>query len=1173
MANEAPDSGAVPRVERHHRVRRRGWLVLSIAVLVLVSGFAALAVFMEATPQRPSPTGPITLALSHPNLDNHNKAVCAAVTTCNTGGVKSIADVGESAFLFLGFNVSSPPTFSVADIRGNTWHIIAYDLTANLNETVYATYNMATKGNDVWYVNATSSATYSFTVVVIGGVAANPIDNIGTANQGNHATAYNAVTTLAATSDLVIAGDEMGGADTSTAGSGATLIDSQSGTVSSGSFDATSASTGSFTVNMVGGTARNWEAIAISLSLGATPPAPTGVGVSSETHTGITWGWTPVTGAVVNQTAYHALYSAGSCGAYTGVNVATGTNTYNQAGLTANEGACFSVSDWNSSGQGTISIPIIAWSGSAPGPPTGLAGNAVSTTSVTLTWTNPTCSPAASCSLVNNTVEYGTTCTPSTFVSLGAAGTTKTITGLTSGTDECYAVVAWNVSDTSTRSSTITLASGPAKTPTALTLGTITKTTADLTWTQPADTGTLLNSTIYIWAGASCSGATYAQQNVASSAGAGTATGLLTGGQYCVEVTTWNAVGQSPKSSPVVFTTAEVPAAPTAVTHGATTLTTIALSWTNPAGGGLLNDTVYWKVGYLSCGGGMTAHSIGSAGTSYTIPGLTTGTVYSIEITTWNVTGQSADSTCVSAETALVPAAPSAFSIAGTSDTTMTLAWTLPPGGGLLNITVYYVAAGSCGASMTAITLGSTPSGYVVVALAPATTYSVEITAWNATGQSPDSSCATGETTPAAPTGLTATTVSSVRINLAWTNPTGTLNDNHVYVFAGASCMGSPTGHDLGSVLASYGVTGLAPATVYSFDVTASDSGGGEGIASACMTNTTYDPIPAAPTGLMLTTVSATEIDLSWTNPGGGGLTDDHVYVWDASCSVPVTSYDLGSAQTSYHDTALSGATTYAFDVTASTISGEGPASTCPQGTTLPAAASGLTVVPLTDASVRMSWTNPSGTLTQTEAYAYPTVGCTGSPSSDATGLTANGAVAYTYSNSLSAHTTYYFDVVPSSVGGPAASASNCFAATTDYAPPGAPTGLAVTQIGQTTAFLNWTQPSGTLVGDNITLYTAGCAVEIDFGVFGAIQNYTLIGLTPGTSYCVTVNASTDGGAGPNAVPYANFTTTFPTGAGGGGFGVGGGIASLLAPALAIAFVFIVFAVVVGAWGRRYDRK
>jgi len=89
-----------------------------------------------------------------------------------------------------------------------------------------------------------------------------------------------------------------------------------------------------------------------------------------------------------------------------------------------------------------------------------------------------------------------------------------------------------------------------------------------------------------------------------------------------------------------------------------------------------------------------------------------------------------------------------------------------------------------------------------------------------------------------APTGVAATPVNSTQINLAWTNPSGSVTDNHVYEYSGSSCSGPATPVDLGRVATAYSTAGLASSSTYSFEVTASSSAG-EGPRSACVSATT----------------------------------------------------------------------------------------------------------------------------------------------------------------------------------------------------------------------------------------------------------------------------------------------------------------------------------------------
>ncbi len=174
----------------------------------------------------------------------------------------------------------------------------------------------------------------------------------------------------------------------------------------------------------------------------------------------------------------------------------------------------------------------------------------------------------------------------------------------------------------------------------------------------------LVNYTVYhsVNSGGTCG----ALIHPGGSTGNGTATsfnitGLLPGTTYCVAVSDWNSTGQSLTFLWGNFTTANVPSQlpgpPTGLTNTTTTATSVALIWTNPGGGGLLNVTVYWAIG-SSCSVAMNASSVGSAGTTFTVTGLLSLTQYAFAVTAWNSTGESPQSNCFLNTTTVFPPPP-----------------------------------------------------------------------------------------------------------------------------------------------------------------------------------------------------------------------------------------------------------------------------------------------------------------------------------------------------------------------------------------------------------------------------------------------------------------------------------------------------------------------------------
>jgi hypothetical protein len=186
---------------------------------------------------------------------------------------------------------------------------------------------------------------------------------------------------------------------------------------------------------------------------------------------------------------------------------------------------------------------------------------------------------------------------------------------------------------------------------------------------------------------------------------------------------------------------------------------------------------------------------------------------------------------------------------------------------------------------------------------------------------------------PAAPTDLTTTEVSTTEIDLAWTNPSGTLTDNGYNLYAGFDCSGSPTFTDLGTVVESASVTGLTDNSEYSFTVEAANVNGFSS-PSSCANGVTY---PDAPTDLVASETGTTSIDLTWTNPspngnvGGGEWTE---WSGDACSGDNIDAGPISSGLAAISVTGLTADTTYSFEVEVSNGGYDSAESNCAYATT-----------------------------------------------------------------------------------------------------------------------------------------------------------------------------------------------------------------------------------------------
>src|SRR5207244_3378784 len=121
-----------------------------------------------------------------------------------------------------------------------------------------------------------------------------------------------------------------------------------------------------------------------------------------------------------------------------------------------------------------------------------------------------------------------------------------------------------------------------------------------------------------------------------------------------------------------------------------------------------------------------------------------------------------------------------------------------------------------------------------------------------------------------------------------------------------------------GSTSATYSDVGLAHSTTYTYRVSAINSIG-TGSPSSTASATTLAVAPSPPTGLAATSVSSSQINLSWTAPSDNGGSAITGYKIERSSDGGTTWTTLvantGSTATSYSDTGLTRSTTYAYRV------------------------------------------------------------------------------------------------------------------------------------------------------------------------------------------------------------------------------------------------------------------
>ena len=171
-------------------------------------------------------------------------------------------------------------------------------------------------------------------------------------------------------------------------------------------------------------------------------------------------------------------------------------------------------------------------------------------------------------------------------------------------------------------------------------------------------------------------------------------------------------------------------------------------------------------------------------------------------------------------------------------------------------------------------------------------------------------------TAPSTPTNLTTTVVSSSQINLSWTASTDNIGVTGYRVYRGGTQIASPS-------TTSYSDTGLSPSAIYSYTVAAVDGAGNISSQSTNAQATTQAPpppdtqAPTAPTNLIATAQSSSQINLSWTaSTDNVGVTGYRVERCTGSTCTTFAQIATPSTN-SYNDTGLTANTTYRYRVRA----------------------------------------------------------------------------------------------------------------------------------------------------------------------------------------------------------------------------------------------------------------
>ena len=329
----------------------------------------------------------------------------------------------------------------------------------------------------------------------------------------------------------------------------------------------------------------------------------------------------------------------------------------------------------------------------------------------------------------------------------------------------------------------------------------------------------------------------------------------------------------------------------------------VTLSWTAAASGDGAPITGYMIDYSVSAdfSSPPTTRTTAAAATSYTVSGLTNGTLYYFRVAAVNAAGTAAyypgmGDAAVSATPATVPAAPSAL-LATAANAAVTLSWDAPVNDGGAAITGYMIEHSlmvDFSSPTTATTMNDATS-YTVSGLTNGTLYYFRVAAVNAAGTSayyPEAggtavSATPAPTAPSAPSALTAM-AADAKVTLSWDAPVndgGAAITGYMLEYDTDMNFPSPTPATTAAAATSHTVSALTNATPYYFRVAAVNAVG----TSAYYPGASDDAVSATPAAPVVSSFTPTS-----------GAVDTEVKIWGTSFSSTATEDSISFGGSAY---------------------------------------------------------------------------------------------------------------------------------------------------------------------------------------------------------------------------------------------------------------------------------
>jgi len=270
------------------------------------------------------------------------------------------------------------------------------------------------------------------------------------------------------------------------------------------------------------------------------------------------------------------------------------------------------------------------------------------------------------------------------------------------------------------------------------------------------------------------------------------------------------------------------------------------------------------------------------------------------------------------------PAAPSNLTATAASSSQINLSWT-DNSNNEDGFRIERCQGVGCANFAEITTVGANATSYSNTGLTASTAYQYRVRAYSSPGNSAYSNIASATTlatavTPAPPSNLTATAISGSQIDLVWTD-----NSNNEIGFKIERSLEGTLFSQIATVggnVTTYSDSNLLPGITYYYRVRAYNGTGDSAYSNTANATTFLLPPPLAPpSNLTATSVSSSQINLSWTDNSSNETGFQIARSTDGLVWLPIGT--TAANVVSYNDTGLSSSTLYYYRVRAKSATGD----------------------------------------------------------------------------------------------------------------------------------------------------------------------------------------------------------------------------------------------------------